>query len=126
MTNEQCNELLTGGLSIEGLMAFVARKHNQPAKISKQAWLANKKDCAHCKRDGNCKRQVFGYHRDGGCTVVKNDDGRLEAVYDDENGYTNGMIKPGAGYQACCVWSAEMTARLNEAYLKAQKIGEVE
>lgn len=126
MTNEQCNALLTGGLSIEGLMAFVARKHNQPVKISKQAWLDNKKDCAHCKYDGNCKKQVFGYYRDGGCTVVKNNDNRLEAVYDDENGYTNGMIKPGAGYQACCVWSMEMMIMLDEAYLKAQERGEVE
>nr|DAM41105.1 MAG TPA: hypothetical protein [Caudoviricetes sp.] len=126
MTNEQCNALLTGGLSIEGLMAFVARKHNQPAKISKQAWLDNKKDCAHCKYDGNCKKQVFGYYRDGGCTVVKNNDNRLEAVYDDENGYTNGMIKPGAGYQSCCVWSMEMMIMLDEAYYKAKDKGEVE
>lgn len=115
MTNEQCNSLLTGDLSIEGLQVFVARKHNQPAKISKQAWLDNKKDCAHCKHDGNCKRQVFGYHRDGGYAAVKNDD---------ENGYTNGMIKP--DYQGCCVWSAEMTAMLDEAYLKAQERGRVE
>lgn len=125
MNNARCNELLTGGLSIEGLMAFVARKHNQPVKISKQTWFDNKKDCAHCKRDGNCKRQIYGYHRDGGCTVVKNDDGRLEAVYDDENGYTNGRIKP-TGYQACCVWSMEMMIMLDEAYYKAKDKGEVE
>lgn len=126
MTNEECSRLLTGGLTIEGLMAFVARKHNQPAKLSKQAWLDNKKDCAHCKYDGNCKKQVFGYYRDGGCTVVKNNDNRLEAVYDDENGYTNGMIKPGAGYQACCVWSLEMMLMLDEAYYQAKDKGEVE
>ena len=125
MTNEQCNALLTGGLSIEGLMAFVARKHNQPAKISKQAWLDNKKDCAHCKYDGNCKRQLFGYHRDGGYTAVKTDDNRLEAVYDDENGYTNGRIKP-TGYQSCCVWSMEMMIMLDEAYYQAKDKGEVE
>ena len=61
MTNEQCNAALSNGLSIEGLTAFMARKHNKPAKLSKQAWLDNKKDCAHCKRDGNCKRQLYGY-----------------------------------------------------------------
>lgn len=126
MTNEQCNAALSNGLSIEGLKAFMARKHSQPAKLSKQAWLDNKKDCAHCKRDGNCKRQLYGYHRDGGYTVVKNNDNRLEAVYDDENGYTNGMIKPGAGYQACCVWSMEMMLMLDEAYYQAKDKGEVE
>lgn len=125
MDNARCNELLTGGLSIEGLNAFMARKHNKPVKLSKQAWLDNKKDCAHCKRDGNCKRQLFGYHRDGGYAVVKNDDNRLKAVYDDENGYTNGRIKP-TGYQACCVWSMEMMIMLDEAYYQAKDKGEVE
>ena len=125
MTNEQCNALLTGGLSIEGLNAFMARKHNKPTKLSKQAWLDGKKDCAHCKRDGNCKRQLYGYHRDGGYTAVKNNDNRLEAVYDDENGYTNGRIKP-TGYQACCVWSMEMMIMLDEAYYQAKDKGEVE
>lgn len=125
MTNEQCNAALSNGLSIEGLKAFMARKHSQPAKLTKQEWLDNKKDCAHCKHDGKCKRQLFGYHRDGGCAVVKNDDNRLKAVYDDENGYTNGRIKP-TGYQACCVWNIEMMIMLDEAYYQAKDKGEVE
>ena len=104
MTNEQTNRLLTGGLSIEGLMAFRRAKYGKPTQ-TKEQFKEKFMDCQHCRLDGHC-RKGFGY------TQPYADDAYVSQPYS-------------TGYKACCKWDGETLEKIDDLLKDAIAKGEV-
>ena len=100
--------MLNNGVSLEGFLAWRAAKYGEPKKQTKAEWLAGFKDCAHCKRDGHCGRQNFGYHQK---RIIIQEDGKKFAVTHGVHINTRTYPKVG-NYCDCCVWSAETADKL--------------
>lgn len=124
MTYGEANAILAkSGLSIEGFMAFKARRRgeepNAPVKkMTSKEWLNGKKDCFHCCRDGNCREQEFGY-------VYDNIRYSVNGVMSDyeENGLYNSRTP--TGYQQCCIWSSGMMEALYTEVARLIRKGEI-
>lgn len=106
MTNEECNALLTGGLTIEGLIAFRKKRNNEPDKISAKEWLDRKKSCLNCSRSGCCRKQNFGYAQH-----------YADDVHINREFY--------AGHKSCCHFSGDTLEQLDAALQEAIEKGEV-
>ncbi len=103
MLNAECNAMLSPGLSIEGFEAFCKAKY-KPKKLTRQEWLKQFKDCAHCKRDGKCKAQSFGYHQQKG--IVHDGNGQKTVVA--HGVHINKQLAPKSGsYRDCCIWNLD-------------------
>lgn len=120
LTNEQVNAMLSPGLSIEGFEAFMKAKHGK-RKPTREQWLAEHKDCAHCKWDGNCNSQSYGYYQPKG--IVIEDGYKISVVH---GPHINIMLKPKTGSnRPCCVWNYETSTALYAMVDELVKKGEV-
>lgn len=88
--------LAEDGYSVADFLAWKAKRTKPQPKKTREEWLNQFKDCGHCKYDGNCSAQRFGYSQ----------------KYNHEE-YVNRM-KNGAGYKSCCMWSGDVANALHD------------
>lgn len=96
--------LAESGYSLKGFLEWRNKRYGVPKKLTRQQWLDKFRDCTHCKFDGMCKSQRFGYHQ------------RIHAVHDGNGNvsmvaadcHVNQRLYPYAGSScSCCSWDRE-------------------
>lgn len=111
--------MMSKGISLEGFLAWRAAKYGEPKKQTKEEWLEDFKDCAHCKRSSYCARVRFGYHQEKGVVIAE---GKRTVVT--HGVHINKQLGP-RGKQSCCQWSVDVACQLHDKADALVKKGEL-
>lgn len=92
---------------IKAMAADLTRKKAANEKpVTREAFLNRYRSCGHCKFDGSCRRQNFGYYRP-----------------DADSRYISGTYP--LGYKPCCKFTAETTVTVYNLLQQAEREGKI-